>query len=153
VFQLYSKGCEYAIKALIQMRDPDQNYSAKQICKRARIPESFSRKIFQALVRGGFLEAIQGPGGGYCLRQHPKKISVLDIVRAVEGNQTFNQCVMGLSRCVERNPCALHDSWLKAKEKLTSELREKRLQDLIDTYDDRNEHGKSKKSAEKEKKT
>ncbi len=132
VFQLYSKGCEYAIKALVQMRDPIQNYSAREICKRAHIPESFSRKVFQSLVRGNFLEAITGPGGGYRLCTHPEKISILDIVRAVDGQRAFDHCVMGLSKCGEKSPCLLHYSWLKAKASLISQLESKKLQDLID---------------------
>ncbi len=131
MLQLYSKGCEYTIKALIQMKEPKQNYGAREICKRARVPESFSRKIFQALVHGKFLEAISGPGGGYKLRKHPENISILDIVYAVDGENAFDQCIMGLSKCGQKNACLLHQSWLKAKEPLLSELQRKKLQDLI----------------------
>lgn len=131
MFQLYSKGCEYAIKALIQMQDPNQNYDAEGICKRARIPESFSRKIFQALVRGKFLRAVPGPGGGYQSRKHAKKITVLDIVRAVDGPKAFNSCIMGLSICGKESPCPLHESWAKAKFHLIEELEGKKLLDLI----------------------
>ncbi len=131
MFQLYSKGCEYAIKALSQMEDPNQNYSAKNICRRARIPESFSRKVFQSLVHGRFLEAVPGPGGGYRLRQNLKEVSILDIIRAVDGAKAFDHCIMGFARCSEKTPCLLHDNWLKAKKHLVNELRERKLKDLI----------------------
>ena len=131
MFQLYSKGCEYTIKALIQMRDPDQNYGARDICRHARVPESFSRKIFQSLVRGKFLRSVSGPGGGYKLRKRPDEISILDIVWAVDGPRAFDQCIMGFSRCGGKNACPLHQSWLKAKAPLIHELQKKKLQDLI----------------------
>ena len=130
--QLYSKGCEYAIKALLHMKEQGKNYGARAICRKARIPESFSRKVFQSLVRGDFLEAISGPGGGYRLKNHPKEISILDIVKAVDGEKAYDQCVMGLSKCQNSNPCVLHESWQNTKKKLTSELGTKYLQDLMD---------------------
>lgn len=131
MFQMYSKGCEYAIKALAQMEDPEQNYSAKDICKRARIPESFSRKVFQFLVRGKFLDAIQGPGGGYRLHQNLNEVSILDIIHAVDGPKAFDHCIMGFAKCSEKIPCLLHDNWRKAKKHLIDELSGKKLKDLI----------------------
>lgn len=138
MFHLYSKGCEYAIKALIQLKDENQNYDARNICRRARVPESFARKIFQDLVRNNFLEAVSGPGGGYRLKKKPDEITILDIVHAVDGEDSFDQCIMGLSKCGNQKPCLLHESWLKAKIPLLTELKKKKLSDLIKDYDKKN---------------
>ena len=135
MFRLYSKGCEYAIKALIHMRDSGKNYGAREICRRARIPESFARKVFQDLVKSDFLEAVSGPGGGYRLKKSAEEVTILDVVRTVDGSDAFDQCIMGLSKCGERKPCVLHESWLKAKVPLLNELRKKKLFDLISDYD------------------
>ena len=144
MFQLYSKGCEYTIKALIQMKDSTQNYGAKDICRRARVPESFSRKIFQSLVRGKFLQAVPGPGGGYKLCKRPNEISILDVIQAVDGPSAFDQCIMSLSKCSEKHACLLHQSWLKVKEPLLHELQKKKLQDLM-----KNHNGNALKRLEK----
>lgn len=132
MFQLYSKGCEYTIRALIHIgADRAKAFTAKEVCRKARIPESYTRKTFQALVRGGFLKSVTGPKGGYRLTLEPEEITVLSIIQAVEGEETFSQCVMGLARCNDRKPCPLHFVWTESKEKMVGELQSKTLKDLI----------------------
>lgn len=135
MFRLYSKGCEYAIRALIHMgpRENSQRFQAKDICKKADIPESFTRKIFQDLVAGGVLDAVPGPGGGYAIIKHPKDISLLDVIESVDGTNTFEGCILGLSECNANEPCPLHHAWSNAKEGLLKQLDAQTLQDLINT--------------------
>ena len=133
MFRLYSKGCEYAIRALMCVAPDDstERFQAKNVCQKAGIPESFTRKVFQALVNGGFLEAARGPGGGYSLTQEPSEISLLEIIEAVDGVETFDACIMGLPECDSSKPCPLHDTWSKAKEGLIGRLRSQTLADLV----------------------
>jgi len=147
MFRLYSKGCEYAIRALTHLapKNGKQKFLAKDVCKKAGIPEFFTRKTFQALVKGGFLKATPGPGGGYQLMSAPKDISLLSIIKAVDGKESFDQCVLGLPKCDDTQPCSLHHTWLGVKGKLCSDLQAKTLQDLIDII----EHRKRSKSRRK----
>ncbi len=133
MFRLYSRGCEYAIRALMYIPPVGSNdrLTAKKVCKKAKIPESFTRKVFQALVNGGFLEAAPGPRGGYSLAHDPKEISLLEIIQAVDGADTFAACIMGLPECDAKKPCPLHDTWSKAKEELIRKLDSRTLEDLV----------------------
>ncbi len=137
MFRLYSKGCEYAIRALMEVGPAgnDQRFQAKKICEKADIPESFTRKVFQALVQGGFLQAARGPGGGYVLTEAPSKISLLKVIEAVDGAETFDGCVLGLPECGTSTPCPLHPVWAEAKGDLLAQLSSKTLQDLVDARD------------------
>lgn len=135
MFRLYSKGCEYAIRALVHMAPTEDNkrFQAKDICKKAGIPESFTRKIFQDLVAGGFLDAVPGPGGGYKITKHPEDITLLEVIEAVDGETTFGGCIMGLSECNAQAPCPLHHAWAEAKKGLLERLEAQSLQDLVIT--------------------
>jgi Rrf2 family transcriptional regulator, iron-sulfur cluster assembly transcription factor len=139
VFRLYSKGCEYAIRALIHMAPTEnrQRFQAKEICKIAAIPESFTRKIFQDLVSGGLLDAVPGPGGGYSIVKEMNEISLLEVIEAVDGENTFSGCILGLSECNAIKPCPLHHAWAVAKEDLLRQLDGQTLRDLADTTDRR----------------
>ena len=139
MFRLYSKGCEYAIRALMHAapHDSGERFLASEVCRKAGIPEAFARKTLQALVRGGFLEAVRGPGGGYVFVEHPKEISILKIIKAVDGETTFGRCILGLPECDKEDPCPLHETWAKAKEELLTQLETKTLQDLIDIASER----------------
>ncbi len=134
MFRLYSKGCEYALRALLQIApaDGDERFQAHVICRKAGIPESYTRKVFQSLVQGGFLKALRGPGGGYTLTEHPTKISLLRIIQEVDGDQTFDSCIMGLPHCTREKACPLHTVWSEAKQPLIEQLRNTTLQDLLD---------------------
>jgi Rrf2 family protein len=145
MFRLYSKGCEYAIRALAHMA-PSENghrYQVKEICKKAEIPESFTRKIFQDLVNGGFLDAVPGPGGGYVVVKDPSDITLLEIIEAVDGKDTFSDCILGLAACNAVKPCPLHHTWANAKELLLERLDSQTLSDVIDTTQKRS-NGKKK---------
>jgi len=135
VFKLYSKGCEYALRALTYAASQKDNkrFQAKDVCEKADIPESFTRKVFQALTQGGFLQAVRGPGGGYELSRPAKDITLLDVIEAVEGQDTFKHCVLGFPTCGESHPCPLHETWAGAKTQLLAQLKHRTLQDLADS--------------------
>lgn len=134
MFRLYSKGCEYAIRALLCVvpKGEVRRFQAAEICRRVGIPEPYTRKVFQALVRGGFLRASRGPGGGYELTRDPGAITLLEVIRAVDGEETFDHCVMGLPQCGSEHPCPLHPVWSGAKEQLLEQLAQQTLEDLSD---------------------
>ena len=139
MFRLYSKGCEYTIRALAHMAPTEDGtrYQVKEICKKAEIPESFTRKVFQDLVGAGFLDAVPGPGGGYIIVKKPEDISLLEVIETVDGKETFAECILGLDQCDGKNPCPLHNTWADEKERLLRQLDSKTLQDVIDTTHNR----------------
>jgi len=143
VFCLYSKGCEYAIRALAEISSENarDKFLARDICRKAGIPEAYARKTFQALVQNGFLKAMPGPGGGYSLMRDPGKTTVLDVIQAVESPENFSKCVLGLSSCGDKNPCVLHSVWMKLKAEMIKGLSSRSLSDLS-----KSAHFKTKKN-------
>jgi Rrf2 family transcriptional regulator, iron-sulfur cluster assembly transcription factor len=133
LFRLYSKGCEYTIRALVHVASTDgrERFQAKVICDAVGIPEPFTRKVLQSLVQGGFLEAARGPGGGYALTEDPSRVSLLAIILAVDGKDTFDRCILGLRTCGTDAPCPLHETWTLTKEHLLAQLESLTLGDLV----------------------
>lgn len=133
MFRLYSKGCEYALRALtaIPPERAADKISAIELCASAGIPEPFTRKALQVLSHAGFLKAVPGPGGGYRLTRHPKEITLLEIVLAVDGEDTFDGCLMGLPQCNDRKPCPVHETWKEVKGQLLKKLTRKTLYELM----------------------
>ncbi|MDP3920660.1 MAG: Rrf2 family transcriptional regulator, partial [Candidatus Omnitrophota bacterium] len=124
MFHLYSKGCEYTLRALIcglEMTN-GQGFRVEDACRVAEVPESFTRKGFQRLAHQGVLKAVRGPGGGYHLQGSASDISILEIVRLVDGKEIYEHCVMGLSQCGDKAPCPIHKIWKKMKKALMGEL-------------------------------
>lgn len=147
MFRLYSKGCEYALRALICVAPEEEKrrFQAAEVCRKVGIPEPYTRKVFQALTKGGFLRAVRGPGGGYELQREPADISLLEVICAVDGEETFDQCILGLPECGTRAPCPLHGVWEKEKKQLLKLLAAHTLQDLVQIKQS-NKNGASQKT-------
>lgn len=129
MLRLYSKGCEYTLRALICLAGDGgtTRMAVREVCRRAGIPEPFTRKLFQHLVRQGLLRAVPGPGGGYQLSCAPSAVSLLTIITMVDGAQAMDKCVMGFPACDGRHPCALHPIVGRAKTILVAALKAKTL--------------------------
>jgi Rrf2 family protein len=66
------------------------------------LPPAYLAKHLQALSRAGIVTADRGVKGGYRLGRAPSKISLLDIVLAIEGSQPAFRC----AEIRQRGPCA-----------------------------------------------
>ena len=153
MFRLYSKGCEYAIRALICAAEQTEGatelrFQAKDVCERANIPESFTRKILQALVQNGILDSGRGPGGGSSLSRPANEITLGEIIRSVDGPDAFTKCVMGLAECDKDNPCPMHDYWKSMKTPMMEQLEARTLQDLMTVAERYKSSGGSPSSTE-----
>lgn len=133
MFHLYSKGCEYTLRALIcgLEKSNGQGFRVEDACRAANVPESFTRKGFQRLVHQGLLKTVRGPGGGYHLPGNASEISILKIVKSVDGEESYDRCVMGLSHCADKAPCPIHPIWKKMKKNLIQELGRTTLQEMM----------------------
>jgi Rrf2 family protein len=133
MFSLYSKKCEHVLRGLAQIGRNSEllRFRASDFCYERDLPESFTRKALQSLVRAGILNAIQGPGGGYSFARPVADISVLEIILAIEGDAHFSACVMGFDECHAAQPCGLHALWVPMKGRLLKKLDQESLGSLM----------------------
>lgn len=123
---LYSKTCEYAIRALayIASKEDALTYtSTVEVKKATGIPGPYLSKVFGVLVRKTILKAKQGPGGGFSFARDPKEISLLNVIESIETTELVErQCIMGLSECNAKHACPMHDEWGELKRKMVNKL-------------------------------
>ncbi len=124
---IFSKTCEYAMRAIfyIAQRSHDGHKSGiKEIAENIDSPESFLAKILQKLAKEGLVSSVKGPNGGFFIEAKDLNRPLADIVKAIEGEQIFKGCGMGLSYCSESNPCPLHHEFKKVRNQITVMLHE-----------------------------
>lgn len=82
-----TKKGEYAIKALLALSlvYEERTLSLKEISQKEKAPYKFLEQIMMLLKKSGFVESIQGKRGGYSLSRSPEKITLGEVIRAVEG--------------------------------------------------------------------
>jgi Rrf2 family protein len=130
---MFSKTCEYGIKAMIFVAQKSREGSRvgiKEIAKGTAAPEHFIAKIMQELGRKKLVHSIKGPNGGFYMDQFDLKTSLADIVRALDGNSIYSDCVLGLKTCNEKKPCPVHDQYRDIKKNLIKMIEENTIGDF-----------------------
>jgi Rrf2 family iron-sulfur cluster assembly transcriptional regulator len=102
------------------------------ISERQGISLSYLEQLFGKLRRNGIVDSVRGPGGGYCLARPGSKISVADIVVAVDEPLDATGCG-GKGNCHDDRQCVTHDLWMGLNEKIYSYLATVNLQQLVDS--------------------
>lgn len=131
---MFSKACEYGIKATIFIATNSyekQRVSLKEIAKEIDSPEAFTAKILQNLVRHNIIQSVKGAYGGFEIeKQKIATINLSQIVIAIDGDKIYNSCGLGLNTCDENHPCPVHDKFKIVKNNLKQMLEHTNLEEL-----------------------
>ncbi|MEI6577422.1 MAG: Rrf2 family transcriptional regulator [Bacteroidota bacterium] len=131
---MFSKTCEYAIKAMLFIQSNNgsgRKINLQEIADGIDSPLAFTAKILQKLRKNGLLQSTIGAKGGFVVREG-EKIYLIDIVKAIDGEGIFTNCVLGLPKCSCENPCPVHEKYIQVKEDLIKTVLESSLDDLLD---------------------
>jgi Rrf2 family iron-sulfur cluster assembly transcriptional regulator len=101
------------------------------ISERQRISLSYLEQLFGKLRRHQIVDSARGPGGGYRLARPPERISVADIVRAVDETLDATQCG-GDENCKDEARCLTHDLWANLNSRMCDYLESITLADLVE---------------------
>ncbi len=134
---MFSKACEYGIRACIYIAGEKERVSLKAIAEAIDSPEAFTAKILQQLGKKGILQSLKGPTGGFSLAMSADKIPLAGIVAAIDGDDIYRGCGLGLSECSETNPCPLHWKFKAIREDLRIMLENTTLMEMSDQLDDK----------------
>lgn len=119
---MFSKACEYALKATIyiaQQSLQQKRVNVKDVANSVDAPIAFTAKILQQLCRENILESNRGKQGGFIFEiEKQMQIRIYDVVRIMDGDSIFTNCGLGLHKCSELNPCPVHDDFKKVRENL-----------------------------------
>lgn len=127
---MFSKSCEYAIRAVLyiaQKSEGGNKINIKEIAKGIDSPEHFVAKILQNLTKRNLLQSVKGPNGGFYLDEKSRKHSLADIVKAIDGDNLFSGCGLGLKQCSEARPCPIHNQYKEIKKKIIYMLENAKL--------------------------
>jgi Rrf2 family transcriptional regulator, iron-sulfur cluster assembly transcription factor len=131
---MFSKACEYAIRACIYIAGQSlagRKVGLKDVSGAIESPEAYTSKILQQLSRNKIINSDKGPTGGFSLdKQQLEKIRLSTIVTAIDGDHIFNGCGLGLKRCNEKMPCPVHDQFKSVRDGLKKMLETTTIKSL-----------------------
>jgi len=141
---LYSAGVEYGIHCLLFLADEkgdSRESSVRTLAELQGVPPELLAKVFTRLAKAGLVAATEGVRGGFRLARPANEISVLDVVRAIDGDKSIFECREVRERCAifegnppswaTRNTCSIHAVMLTAQKRMEEALAQQTILDLV----------------------
>jgi Rrf2 family protein len=135
-----SEGVEAAIHSATTLAGLESGATmpGSALAEQFGLSASYLLKHLQALTSAGILESVPGPAGGYRLARAPERISLLDIVLAVEGPQPAFRCAdirrngpVKLPASAYVKPCGINAAMLRAEKAWRAALAAEKLSGIV----------------------
>lgn len=137
---MLSNSCRYGIRAVIYLakRYPDKsNVGIREISGDLKLPMPFLAKILQQLAKHKILNSTKGPNGGFSILKKPESISLLEIVKIIDGEGIFKNCIIHDGSCSEvkrsKKACPIHDDYHSIRASLVTLFKNKTIGELAKT--------------------
>lgn len=139
-----NEGVEWAVHSCLNLAwlGEERAVPTAKLAAFYELPAAYLNKQLQALARAGIVTSTSGPRGGFRLARPPEKITLMDVVAAIEGPDEAFRCTeirhRGGSGTDSRSetPCAIHTSMRKAELAWRRELAAQSIADIAATVDD-----------------
>ena len=125
-----SRETDYAIRCVFYLAGRQENVAMiSEIAAEMSVPKSFLAKILQKLTRASIVTSYRGIKGGFKLAKPPAKISLLEVIEAIEPI-AMNICASDDRLCSFSGTCSIHPVWLEVRETVEKMLRKKNFAKL-----------------------
>ena len=105
-----SKLADYGTQVMTYMARDQRIHSATEVSAGLGIGSPTVSKILKMLVRKNLVASVLGAKGGYVLARHPAKITVAEIIGAMDGPISITECST-TSNCVRESICSTRSNW------------------------------------------
>jgi Rrf2 family protein len=127
-----SRRTDYAIRILLELaRSDGAPVSVRSLAETQGVPYAFARGIQRELVAAELVESRQGAHGGIFLARPAESVTLLDVVRAMQGPPSCSVCTSDPGWCARVGGCSVHGVWSEADRMVSEYLGSKSLAGLI----------------------
>ena len=130
---IISQACKYGIRAMVYLAQHESgSLLSRDIAHALHVPEYFLAKILQDLSRSRLLDSFKGRGGGFRLGRPADRITLLEVIEAIDGPNFGQNCLLGLPECSDSSPCPLHYQWSGIRATILQMLERTTIQHAVD---------------------
>lgn len=136
---MLSLTCKTGIKAVIYLAskfDAGVKASIKEIAEFINASEHTVGKLLQTLVKEQVICSVKGPNGGFYITEKQMRQPIINIIVAIDGENLFEECGLGLSKCSASHPCPLHNDYKIIRDRFKQMCQAKNVSDLRETVKD-----------------
>jgi len=131
-----TRGSDYAMRGMIYLAKQPRGKIClvSDVAEAQGVPESYLAKIFQDLSRSGLVVSHRGAKGGFALARDPGKITLRQVIEAVEGPIALSPCLDERVGCELSEICEVHLVLAEAQARLLEVLDGAVLQGVLDSW-------------------
>ncbi len=111
-------------------RRPAELVTARYLHEQLGISYSYIRRVLTGLAGHGLVHGKKGIQGGFTFAKPTSEIKVADIIRSVQGFDSFQHCLLGFEACSEQNPCEMHELWKGINDQMVQTLSQTAISEL-----------------------
>jgi Rrf2 family protein len=127
---MLSQTVEYALRAAVYLAGEEVPRTAAEISTVTRVPTAYLAKVLQQLSRAKVVHGQRGPNGGFALSRPADKLTIWEVVQALEPMKRIKECPLDLKTHKGRL-CPLHRKLDDAIAELERAFRSTTLSELI----------------------
>ncbi len=129
---MFTRSAQYVILSLAQLaaHPPGARVHTAELARSAGVPRTFLAKLVPPLVRAGLVQTSRGRNGGLELARKPEEISIANLIRTVDGERFFEQCLFKVESCTGDAACPLYPLWDPIRSRLTALLETTTLDEI-----------------------
>ncbi len=105
--------------------------SAQALAERARLELPTVSKLLKQLAQAGLVASTRGINGGYRLARAPERITIADIVTAMEGPIGMTECSAHAGACDHEPHCGVRVNWQRINRRSPVRWRDVTLADML----------------------
>ena len=111
---------DYALSCLLRIADKCGKgaVTAQEIAEKENLKEDYVEQLLILLRRKGIIKSTKGQGGGYLLAKSPSRITMKDVIEAIEKDVLEIVCFRKKGRrhkCAHMEDCRIRGLWMKVK--------------------------------------
>jgi len=128
-----NRETDYAIRIILALAkySPDEIVPSARIREQMEVPKSLSLQIISRLAKLQLIHTYPGRNGGIQLAHAPSRISLLDVIKAMEGPLSLASCLDNNQECSLAPGCTVHRYWIGLQARIEEDLASINFQELL----------------------
>jgi Rrf2 family protein len=127
------RNTDYALRLVVGLVE---NYgkapvSARQLAKNQDVSYELACKLLQKLSSAKLVKSSMGAAGGFELAKRPEKISLYQVIEAVQGSICLNRCVPDTKSCPRRCGCRINKNLVELQRYIEDYMKNIMLSELL----------------------
>ncbi len=108
--EVLKRNTDYGLRAMVYLSAcyGKKPVSVRELSREGNFSYPLGCKLLQRLHKAELVESHMGPKGGFALSREPSKITLMDVITALQGGIRLNRCLLDGDGCQFKSECEIN---------------------------------------------